>query len=337
MNFDFSDDQKLLQHTVRDYLADNSPLSVCREILETDFSRVSWQLDDPEDREKLVLWAGLGGSFLADFAADPALPRVFAWILSPCPVAAQFSLQAHKGRDGRSVPTSVVVSPERFRGWLDDPSKRVTRAQLQKLVALGPVGLRAAVSEEALPGFFVCRTSGRPVAQAVVPGGAPHWSALLQLLHARTGHGFLGATSANFSRHGGHPRAGGAHHELSSIQRDMGSLGIPIVAGPVSCAGVPLPPPLRGAGYGLLSAPFRGQSEAQLAATRSLLPSSLSLLGPREEPGVWDLLRHGSLHEEVLASALSEVGVRLVQGRGARLRPSSYGWPPSFESGRSQP
>ena len=36
MNFDFSDDQKLLQHTVRDYLADNSPLSVCREILETE-------------------------------------------------------------------------------------------------------------------------------------------------------------------------------------------------------------------------------------------------------------------------------------------------------------
>ena len=36
MNFDFSDEQKLLQQTVRDYLADNSPLSVCREILETD-------------------------------------------------------------------------------------------------------------------------------------------------------------------------------------------------------------------------------------------------------------------------------------------------------------
>ncbi|MEE3326615.1 MAG: acyl-CoA dehydrogenase family protein [Myxococcota bacterium] len=36
MNFDFSDEQKLLQQTVRDYLADNCPLSVCREILETD-------------------------------------------------------------------------------------------------------------------------------------------------------------------------------------------------------------------------------------------------------------------------------------------------------------
>ena len=36
MNFDFSDDQKLLQQTARDYLAEHSPLTVCREILETD-------------------------------------------------------------------------------------------------------------------------------------------------------------------------------------------------------------------------------------------------------------------------------------------------------------
>ena len=34
MNFDFSDDQKLLQQTARDFLAEHSPLSVCREILE---------------------------------------------------------------------------------------------------------------------------------------------------------------------------------------------------------------------------------------------------------------------------------------------------------------
>lgn len=34
MNFDFSDEQKLLQQTARDYLAANSPLATCREILE---------------------------------------------------------------------------------------------------------------------------------------------------------------------------------------------------------------------------------------------------------------------------------------------------------------
>ncbi|MCS5635522.1 MAG: acyl-CoA/acyl-ACP dehydrogenase [Myxococcota bacterium] len=36
MNFDFSDDQKFLQQTARDYLAEHAPLSACREILETD-------------------------------------------------------------------------------------------------------------------------------------------------------------------------------------------------------------------------------------------------------------------------------------------------------------
>ena len=34
MNFDFSEDQKLLQKTVQDYLAENAPLSVCRASLE---------------------------------------------------------------------------------------------------------------------------------------------------------------------------------------------------------------------------------------------------------------------------------------------------------------
>ena len=38
MNFDFSDDQKLLQQTARDYLAEHAPLSTCREILESDQS-----------------------------------------------------------------------------------------------------------------------------------------------------------------------------------------------------------------------------------------------------------------------------------------------------------
>lgn len=36
MNFDFSEEQKLLQQTARDYLEANSPLATCREILEGD-------------------------------------------------------------------------------------------------------------------------------------------------------------------------------------------------------------------------------------------------------------------------------------------------------------
>ena len=45
MNFDFSEEQKLLQQTARDYLAEHSDLTKCREILEGDepYSKALWQ------------------------------------------------------------------------------------------------------------------------------------------------------------------------------------------------------------------------------------------------------------------------------------------------------
>ena len=45
MNFDFSEDQKLLQKTARDFLDENAPLTACREVLESDqpYSRDLWK------------------------------------------------------------------------------------------------------------------------------------------------------------------------------------------------------------------------------------------------------------------------------------------------------
>ena len=45
MNFDFSDDQKLLQQTAREYLGEHAPLSVCRAVLESDasYSETLWR------------------------------------------------------------------------------------------------------------------------------------------------------------------------------------------------------------------------------------------------------------------------------------------------------
>ncbi len=45
MNFDFSDDQKLLQKTAREYLSEHAPLSVCRAVLESDagYSEAVWK------------------------------------------------------------------------------------------------------------------------------------------------------------------------------------------------------------------------------------------------------------------------------------------------------
>jgi acyl-CoA dehydrogenase len=41
MNLDFSDDQKLLQQTARDYLTASSPLTLCREVMESDLPYAS--------------------------------------------------------------------------------------------------------------------------------------------------------------------------------------------------------------------------------------------------------------------------------------------------------
>jgi alkylation response protein AidB-like acyl-CoA dehydrogenase len=45
MNFDFSEDQKLLQQTAKDFLEEHAPLTVCREVLESDapYSQSLWK------------------------------------------------------------------------------------------------------------------------------------------------------------------------------------------------------------------------------------------------------------------------------------------------------
>ena len=45
MNFDFSEEQKLLKQTARDYLEENASLAVCREVLESSqpYSKDLWK------------------------------------------------------------------------------------------------------------------------------------------------------------------------------------------------------------------------------------------------------------------------------------------------------
>src|SRR5215831_8763761 len=45
MNFDFSEDQKLLRKTAREYLTEHAPLSLCRAVLESDsaYSDTLWK------------------------------------------------------------------------------------------------------------------------------------------------------------------------------------------------------------------------------------------------------------------------------------------------------
>ncbi len=45
MNFDFSEEQKLLQHTAKEFLAEHSPLTLVRDVLEHDsgYSKELWK------------------------------------------------------------------------------------------------------------------------------------------------------------------------------------------------------------------------------------------------------------------------------------------------------
>ena len=45
MNFDFSEEQKLLQHTAKEFLAEHSSLTLVREVLESDggYSKALWK------------------------------------------------------------------------------------------------------------------------------------------------------------------------------------------------------------------------------------------------------------------------------------------------------
>jgi hypothetical protein len=295
--------------------------AACRRVTATDFTKTAWELDNPEDREAIVMWTALGGSFFADFGDDPTSVRIFAWLLSPCVEAAQYTLTTLKGRDGFQIPTSIVTAPERFQAWLDRDRAHITLPQLTHLLSLGPVGVRAAVRPGTLPRYFVEEHPEGPVGQAVFPGLSDHWKALLSLLEERSDYEFLGATSANFSRHGGHEEAGRAHYDLSELQSQMAHLGVPILSGSVTCGGDSLVGPNRQARYRRLNEQHRALSST---ASISPIPSSLSILSPEACPQRWKIVRHGSLHVEALRHHLAKIAVSIEPGAPERLPPRNY-------------
>ncbi len=308
----------------RELMLSTEAAEAYQRVVQTDFSSSTWHLDRPEDLETAAIWLGLGGSLLADFASSPASPRIFAWVLSPVPEAAQHALKVLKGRDGRWVPTSLIASVTELLAWQDPECCSLDPAVLDTVLGLGPVGLRFPVRPGVLPSYFVHRGLSGAVAQVVLPGRSPLWERWLDRLERLTGHRFVGATSANFSSLGREAMSGGSHKDLAELQADMGYLGVPILAGPVELAGISAEPQERVAAYKQLNAPFVGMLPEQRARSTELLPTSVSLLGVTAEPGRWDLLRHGSLHERVLRTSLAAHGIRLEHRAGDRLELSRY-------------
>ncbi len=294
----------------------------CR-VVDTDFSQTAWQLDRPQDRETVARWLALGGSFIADFAADPRQPRIFAWAVSPVPQAAQAAMRSLKGRDGRWIPTSVLAPIDQVRGWVDPARAALPGAFLDAVLDLGPVGFRFAVRDGVVPSYFSHFGLGGAYVQVILPGRSPIWDDLLEVFHRQSGHRFMGLTSANFSSRGSQ-RSGGTHKDLAELQADMGFLGVPILSGPVVLAAGLVPAADRSAAYKELHARFVEMSEAQRAQSTELLPTSVSILALTREPDQVDLVRHGSLHQSVLRQAAEGDGVTVTSRVDQRLELSHY-------------
>jgi len=308
----------------RELMLSREAAEAYQRVVQTDFSSTAWHLDRPEDAESVAIWLGLGGSFIADFASAPEHPRIFAWVLSPVPDAAQYALKGLKGRDGRWVPTSLITTEDEFLTWLDPTREPVDPAAVSTTLDLGPVGFRFAIRAGALPSYFVLRGFDGSSAQVVLPGRSEPWRRWLALLKSRTAYRFAGITSANFSGLGREALSGGTHKDLAEAQADMGYLGVPILSCPIELDGAPVPIDERAKAYKRLNAPYLEMEPKEWARSTALLPSSVSLLGFTEDPGRWELLRHGSLHESVLRSSLKEHGLSLEHRAGDRLELSRY-------------
>jgi len=288
---------------------------VCVRVSHTDFSRHHWCLDEPVDRRALAIWAAIGGSFFADFGVDPTEPRIFGWGMSPLPAATRYALGALKGRDGRWIATSISAPPETFLPWVDQSRSPVNRAQLDALFGLGPVGIRLAAQQGCVHPFFLHHGRGGTFLQVVNAGDHSPWMQLTRDFCQLTGQPFLAVSSAN--------RTGqGTHKDLRELMVDLGPLGVPIAAGPVSVDGELASAEDRVTAYRQLHGATLALSPAARADDDRLLPTSTTLVAPGHSE--WRIERHGSLHWRRIASRLSTVGVTLRAPEAPRLEPSDY-------------
>jgi hypothetical protein len=295
-----------------------------REVVSTDFSKTSWRIDDEGYREIIALWTGLGGSFISDFSSSPEEARIFAWVLSPVPEAAQFALKHLKGRDGRWVPTSLLATEREFLSWLKPGKEIVNRQAVSEILDCGPVGFRFRARQDVLPTYFMLREFDGFRAQAILPGRSKEWARWLEQFAEKTGHKFAGITSANLSDLGREVRSGGTHKDLAELQADMGHLGIPILSGPIALGGQTLSIEERSLGYKSLNSHYSALTEFDREKSTEIAPISTSLLGFTEDESCWELLRHGSVHEIVLSRQLEKHGVQLSNCTQGRLELSQY-------------
>jgi alkylation response protein AidB-like acyl-CoA dehydrogenase len=168
VNFDFSEDQKLLQKTVRDYLTEHTPLSVCRDVLE---SKKPWAADLWKGAAELG-WLGTavpeeyGGAGFGHLELALVAEEI-GRALAPIPFSSSVYLATEAlllaGSDAqRKARLPQLVAGERVGtlAWSEKPGT-VTPASIQTTFAKGRLrGTKAPVPDGADAGLAVVVAKG---------------------------------------------------------------------------------------------------------------------------------------------------------------------------------
>ena len=283
-------------------------ISISR-VLETDFTKEYWHLENPRDTLDTVFWTIAGGSFIADFSMDPSKPRIFAWGLPLVKEASYYSLETLKGRNPREVPTAACLPPEEVYDFVDTKElPSLTREDIVHYFSAGPLGIRVKANNKA-PKHLVNSKTG--LIQFILSGQNSPYMNLVRLYLNLSKFPMMGITSGNYSSHG--PKASlnrGTHHTLTKVMENMGTLGIPILAGPVHTS---LPKGMEyniEEAYELMNKPYLDLTPEKLESFKeNLLPLSVTISEIKKHPkghAVFEIKRHGSLHYDLLREHITK-------------------------------
>ncbi len=164
MNFDFSDDQKMLKEQVRKFLADKCPMKVVRRVL------------DGEETHAAEVWQGLADMGLMGTAIPEAYGGLGLGPLELCVIAEEL------GRACAPVPfsSSVYLASEAIRRWGSEAQKKAWLPKLARGEAIGtlataegpqppsPRTVRAALTDGRLTGSKLPVADGEAAHVAVV-------------------------------------------------------------------------------------------------------------------------------------------------------------------------
>jgi len=168
MNFDFSEDQKMLGKTAREFLAEHAPLRLCREVLESDasYSETLWR-----EIGKLG-WAGstipeqYGGAGFGRLELA-VIAEEIGRALAPIPFGSSLYLAAEAVLEGGSEAQKEKYLPKLATGeWIG------TFAHAEGLGSAGSEGLNATLASGKIDGVKIAVPDGEVAHFAVVSARA---------------------------------------------------------------------------------------------------------------------------------------------------------------------